>query len=324
MSLIQHIFRRYSNDNASHEEQQLVNGWYDHYDQEQDIQLTPEEAADIKQSIRQKIMLTPAVPITIAATAPRQRIGWRYAAAAAAAAAIIITASVVLWNSQPAAPGKKEIADLTTNVTTAAGIDQKLNMPDGSTIMVRPGSSIAYIKAFDGASREIEMHNGEVYFEVAKDSSRPFIIHTGILDIKVLGTSFVVRAIKGVREQEVVVKEGRVQVANKGKILAVLTAGHRLAFNTATGEFNVKQQEDEIAEQFHEGWLILNNQSFEELQTMLHNRYGILLQDPENKLANAHFSTLFKPQSSIQHIMEILCAIHGVSYTINENVVTIH
>ncbi len=34
MSLIQHIFRRYRDDNASHEEQQLVNGWYDHYDQE--------------------------------------------------------------------------------------------------------------------------------------------------------------------------------------------------------------------------------------------------------------------------------------------------
>ncbi len=61
-------------------------------------------------------------------------------------------------------------------------------MPDGSTLMVRPGSSIAYKTAFDGASREINMHNGEVYFEVAKDSSRPFIIHTGILDIKVLGT----------------------------------------------------------------------------------------------------------------------------------------
>jgi len=323
MSFIQHIFRRYSNDNASHEEQQLVNGWYDHYDQEQDIELTPEEAADIKKSIREKIMLTPAVPVAIVPTAPRRRIGWRYAAAAAAAV-LIITASVVLWNTHPAAPEKKEIADLTANVTTAAGIDQKLSMPDGSTLMVRPGSSIAYKKAFDGVSREIDMHNGEVYFEVAKDSSRPFIIHTGVLDIKVLGTSFVVRAIKGIREQEVVVKEGRVQVANKGKVLAVLTAGHRLAFNTATGQFNVKQQEDEIAEQFHEGWLILNNQSFAELQTMLHNRYGILLQDPEHKLANAHFSTLFKPQSSIQHIMEILCAIHGVSYTIKENVVTIH
>jgi ferric-dicitrate binding protein FerR (iron transport regulator) len=322
MSFIQHIFRRYRDNNATHEEQQLVNGWYDHYDQEKDIQLTTEEAEDIKKSIRQKIMLSPALPVAIAATAPRRRIGWRYAAAAAAV--LIITASVILWNANPPASGKKEIAALTTDVTTAAGIDQKLNMPDGSTLMVRPGSSIAYKTAFDGASREIVMHNGEVYFEIAKDSSRPFLIHTGTLDIKVLGTSFVVRAIKGVREQEVVVKEGRVQVANNGKVLAVLTAGNRLAFNTATGQFNVKQQEDQIAEQFHEGWLILNNQSFAELQTMLHNRYGILLQDPEHKLANAHFSTLFQPQSSIQHIMEILCAIHGVSYSINANVVTIH
>jgi transmembrane sensor len=322
MSFIQHIFRRYRDNNATHEEQQLVNGWYDHYDQEKDIQLTTEEAEDIKKSIRQKIMLSPALPVAIAATAPRRRIGWRYAAVAAAV--LIITASVILWNANPPASGKKEIAALTTDVTTAAGIDQKLNMPDGSTLMVRPGSSIAYKTAFDGASREIVMHNGEVYFEIAKDSSRPFLIHTGTLDIKVLGTSFVVRAIKGVREQEVVVKEGRVQVANNGKVLAVLTAGNRLAFNTATGQFNVKQQEDQIAEQFHEGWLILNNQSFAELQTMLHNRYGILLQDPEHKLANAHFSTLFQPQSSIQHIMEILCAIHGVSYSINANVVTIH
>lgn len=322
MSLLQHIFRRYRDGNASHEEQQVVNGWYDYYDQEKDIQLTPEEAADIKKSIRERIILPTAVPIATAATTPRLRIGWR--TAAAAAAVLIITASVILWNTNPRAYEKKVITDLTTDVTTAAGINQKLNMPDGSTLMVRPGSSIGYKTAFDGVSREIVMHNGEVYFEVAKDSTRPFIIHTGILDIKVLGTSFVVRAIKGVREQEVVVKEGRVQVANNGKVLAVLTAGNRLAFNTATGQFNVKQQEDQIAQQFHEGWLILNNQSFAELQTMLHNRYGILLQDPEHKLANAHFSTLFQPQSSIQHIMDILCAIHGVSYSINGNVVTIH
>jgi transmembrane sensor len=320
MSLLQHIFQRYRDGNASHEEQQLVNGWYDYYDQEKDIQLTPEEAADIKKSIREKIILPTVVPIATTATTPRRRIGWRYAAAAV----LIITASVILWNANPGASEKKVTANLTTDVTTAAGIDKKLSIPDGSIVTVRPGSSIAYKTAFDGASREIEMHNGEVYFEVAKDSTRPFIIHTGILDIKVLGTSFVVRAIKGVREQEVVVKEGRVQVANKGKVLAVLTAGNRLTFNTATGQFNVKQQEDQIAQQFHEGWLILNNQSFAELQTMLHNRYGILLQDPEHKLANAHFSTLFQPQSSIQHIMDILCAIHGVSYTINENVVTIH
>ncbi|HUP10765.1 MAG TPA: FecR domain-containing protein, partial [Niastella sp.] len=270
----------------------------------------------------EKIMLTPAVPNTTAAAAPRRRIGWRFAAAAAAV--LIITASVVLWNSRSVEPEKKEITDLTANVTTAAGINENLHMPDGSTLMVRPGSSIAYKKTFDGPSREIDMHNGEIYFEVAKDSSRPFIIHTGILDIKVLGTSFVVRAIKGVREQEVVVKEGRVQVSKNEKVLAVLTAGHRLAFNTATGQFNVKQQEDQIAEQFHEGWLILNNQSFAELQTMLHNRYGVTLHDPEHKLANAHFSTLFQPESRIEHIMEILCAIHGVSYTINGNVVTIH
>ncbi len=44
-------------------------------------------------------MLSPAVPVAIAATAPRQRIGWRYAAAAAAV--LIITASVILWNTNP-------------------------------------------------------------------------------------------------------------------------------------------------------------------------------------------------------------------------------
>jgi ferric-dicitrate binding protein FerR (iron transport regulator) len=315
MSLIQNIFRRYRDNNATREEQQLVDGWYEYYDQEQDITLTPGEADNIKQSIRQKIILSANGPVT--APAPVRRLWWRYASAAAAV--LVIIAAAAIWLSRPAGNDNKSY----TYLTTTAGITKKLSMPDGSTLLVRPGSFITFKTAFDDAAREVTMHNGEVYYEVAKDSSRPFIIHTGKLDVKVLGTSFAVRAINGIREQEVVVKEGRVQVSHNTKVLAVLTAGHRLAFDTTTSQFNVQQEESQMAEQFYQGWLILNNQSFAELQVLLHNRYDIILQDPQHKLTKAHFSTMFRPQSSIQNIMQILCAMHGVSYTINGNVVAI-
>ena len=99
--------------------------------------------------------------------------------------------------------------DPETSSVTFASV-QTLQLPDGTRITFDVGSSFKYPKSFDGAdTREVSL-DGEAYFEVARDDRLPFTIHANGGSIKVLGTSFAVRAWGSDEHIVVAVKEGRV------------------------------------------------------------------------------------------------------------------
>lgn len=77
--------------------------------------------------------------------------------------------------------------------TVPAGIKASLTLQDGSRVVLNSGSTLRYIKNFEADRRVLELE-GEAYFEVAKDSLRPFMVQTGIATTRALGTSFNVRA----------------------------------------------------------------------------------------------------------------------------------
>jgi transmembrane sensor len=68
---------------------------------------------------------------------------------------------------------------------------QKIVLQDGSTITLGPASAI--VSDFSSASRNVRLLEGEAYFDVAHDASRPFHVVSRDLDVQVLGTAFDVR-----------------------------------------------------------------------------------------------------------------------------------
>lgn len=85
-----------------------------------------------------------------------------------------------------------------------------ITLSDGSTIGLNTRSSIRFPEKFDGESRDVYLE-GEAFFDVKKDPDRPFIVHSGNIQTRVLGTSFNVRAFKG-EALAVTVKTGKVNV----------------------------------------------------------------------------------------------------------------
>jgi transmembrane sensor len=96
-------------------------------------------------------------------------------------------------------------------------------LPDGTKILLSKNSIITYPKAFDGDTREINL-TGEAFFDVHHDAAHPFIIHTQGTDVRVLGTSFNVRAYNA--QVQVLVKTGRVQFS-KNDHKVILTKGQK-------------------------------------------------------------------------------------------------
>jgi transmembrane sensor len=99
--------------------------------------------------------------------------------------------------------------NLDTSTTTFASV-QTLQLTDGTKITFDVGSSFKYPKSFEGVSAREVYLDGEAYFEVARNERLPFIIHANGGAIKVLGTSFAVRAWRSDEHVVVAVKEGRV------------------------------------------------------------------------------------------------------------------
>ena len=65
----------------------------------------------------------------------------------------------------------------------------KIILPDNSRVIMSRFSAVAYTKNFYGSSREIHL-SGEAFFEVVHNLNKPFIVHTKLADIKVVGTAF--------------------------------------------------------------------------------------------------------------------------------------
>lgn len=96
-------------------------------------------------------------------------------------------------------------------------------LPDGSMISLNKNSQLNYPSAFTGDQREVAL-TGEAFFDVSHDSAHPFVIHTDMMDIKVLGTSFNVRAYPEGDSVHVSVKTGKVQCVS-GKDTVIILPG---------------------------------------------------------------------------------------------------
>lgn len=105
----------------------------------------------------------------------------------AASLALLITLSWILSNTASKVPEGLQA------VLVPAGQRVQLVLEDGTKVWLNSNSSFTYPTSFGSKSREVEL-NGEGFFEVTKNTEKPFIVKTEKYDIKVLGTTFNVYA----------------------------------------------------------------------------------------------------------------------------------
>jgi len=106
-------------------------------------------------------------------------------------------------------------------IETAVGAFQKLDLPDGSVVQLNTATAIT--TSFTGTERRVTILRGEAFFNVAKDEKRPFVVTSGGVAVRAVGTAFNVR--KRDSALEVLVTEGRVRIddAREGRSLLPLS-----------------------------------------------------------------------------------------------------
>jgi transmembrane sensor len=89
----------------------------------------------------------------------------------------------------------------------------KISLPDGSTVILSPGSRFSYDAGIDTASLRNVYLSGEAFFEIAKNAKKPFRVFANEIVTKVLGTSFNVRSFENDKSIIVTVRTGKVSVS---------------------------------------------------------------------------------------------------------------
>ena len=118
-------------------------------------------------------------------------------------------------------------------ISVKPGAKTSLKLPDGSHVWVNSDSKLSYPETFQGNTREVFLE-GEAFFDIVKDPSHPFIVHTSGIDVKVLGTAFNVKAYNSEPTIEATLVHGLIEVTkvNQSNASKVILKPHeKLIFN---------------------------------------------------------------------------------------------
>lgn len=163
---------------------------------------------------------------------------------------------LVYKKSSNAASGSTSETPAQNTLHVPNGKQFKVVLPDGTKVWMNTATTLTYPVAFTGRERKVVL-NGEAYFEVMTDRSRPFKVMTQGREITVTGTHFTVSAYASDNEVRTALLEGGVDVYHLGKTLS-LTPGFE-AISSTDGKLVKKQSNLEQAMAWKNGYFLFDD-----------------------------------------------------------------
>lgn len=209
---------------------------------------------------------------------------------------------------------------LSRKISVATNSDQKnieVSLPDGSSIFLNRNSVLSYHVNFGRKGRNVKLQ-GEAFFEIAPDASKPFIIDAGNAKIRVVGTSFNVITQNRESEVEVFVKTGKVMLSdNSGTESLSLSPGY--IGTISAGVSGKKLNKDPNYLSWKTGLLVYNGQKLDVVFSDLKRVYNMDIEtDDPSILENTWTSPIDnQPQDTI---IRLICASFNLKYTKDGNV----
>lgn len=224
---------------------------------------------------------------------------------------IIVSASLLISRSY-----RQPISDTAQIVTTTkTGERKKITLNDGSEIILEPSSKISYPSKFNGEIRELELTEGEAFFTIAHDEEHPFQVQLASdLTVKVLGTSFRIKAYGASKNIEVLVATGKVAVQQQEKVLGILTKNQSMRYNKQTLQTSHSSLDTNTTVA-----IAFNGASLQEVVQRLAYIYNIKIVLTDKTLKSLKTTATFSSAQKPSEILDILCNLHHCRYSASHN-----
>ena len=248
-------------------------------------------------------------------------------------------------NTPPAFPKQNE-------VEAKAGARSHVLLPDGSQVWLNSASKLTYAESFNDSTREVKLE-GEGYFDIVKDASRPFIVRTAGIDVRVLGTTFNLKSYPQESTVEAVLLRGMLEVTNTTNPNApkvILRPHEKVVFNKQQKQISKTEDQETGAASFslipskqkgvltipkniadsallETSWvynkLVFEGETFEESAMKMERWFGVTIEFKSEKVKKYKLGGSFSNQS-IQQAMEALKLVAPFDYKIGKNKVEIY
>ncbi|QDH80262.1 DUF4974 domain-containing protein [Echinicola soli] len=228
----------------------------------------------------------------------------------AAGIVILFVLSMVCWINLP--EGTSPIPVLTQ--VTENGQKTTLTLGDGTVVRLNSGSRLTYPSQFSDSVRRVTLE-GEAFFEVMKDSARPFRISTGDLTTTVLGTSFNISTFDPDLTR-VTVKSGKVMVADasgKDRESLYLLPGEQAVYHTVTSQLFKREVDLETYMGWKDGIITLDQVSLGEAVETLERWYGVAISFENPAIAHCRISGKYN-NDKLVNILENLVFVLDMDY----------
>lgn len=210
----------------------------------------------------------------------------------------------------------------------ATGVGQRatITLVDGSRVTLAPRTVLRVDPAFGGATRTVSVV-GEAFFDVAHTNAAPFIVRSGLVATRVLGTTFDVRRYATERVARIAVATGKVAVGieerrGTGHAPVTISAGS-VAFASDSSVTSAVVSDVAPYMGWVTGRLVFKRAPVSDVLATVGQWYGYEFRLSDSSLATRHLSATFDQQSSAD-VLQALCTVLDVTMTFDGSVVTLH
>ncbi|RAJ81841.1 ferric-dicitrate binding protein FerR (iron transport regulator) [Chitinophaga dinghuensis] len=251
--------------------------------------------------------------------------------AVAASMLVLITLAFFWWQRHPATAAKQIFI-------SKAGERKSFQLPDGSTVTLNGDSRLTLEQGFSTANRQMQL-SGEAFFNIVANPAIPAIIHAGIMEVKVLGTSFNLKAYPEDNHATASLISGRILVAVPGtnhqkvllspndKLVVSTTEPALTAIATHTTtivKLDTTQNNHEINEvSWVHNRLYIDNQTLADAAKLMERWYGVTIEvDPT--IANTYRYTASFEHETLEQALKAMQSSLAFQYSIIGNKIYIN
>ncbi len=228
------------------------------------------------------------------------------------------------YASEKSSEAPKEI--IYNELITPRGGSYNLKLADGSEVWLNAGSKLKFPVAFIDSTRQVFLE-GEAYFKVAHNG-KPFVVNSGNLDVRVLGTSFNISAYADDKEIKTTLVEGKVQIDyansdNTTNVSRILTPNKQAVISKSDTDIEITEVNTSQYTSWMLGKIEFENEPLNEVMKRLARWYDFKYEFKNNKAQEFHFSARIDNTESISNILEMLEMTTDVKFEVRNNTIVI-
>lgn len=317
------LLAKVANGQADESEKETIRRWLHSLDVP-DNSVSSEELSQAKKLMLEGILGKPAKAIVpMIATHSKFRRIWRIMAISAAVFTALLIGRVWLY------PYLKEenspVAHTNTAIVLSDSTVKYIRLPDGSGVWMNAHSRLSYDSVHFAAKERKVSLQGEAYFEVTKNPAKPFVVASGTIATRVLGTGFNVQTYQQDELIKITLVHGSIAVHDSSAGKSTLLQPHQqLQYDRKSKKWSVTAFNHNPAQNWMNGILSFRDATLAEVLDDLAHHYNLRIGYDHQMAVNKKVTIDIKGHNNIKAVLSSLLFVHHLHYTYKDGQVLIY